>query len=154
MSNVLGIILSATFWIGSPQPLPQDFQSPEQPLLYCFSGSEISDDVTAFFCRGLAAEGRARDRFDMVTEPEQAHAQIELMGVDSFATMGETTVLTKEEWSPEQQRIRVEAVLTVGDTVKTFIGEGDLYQAAAEVVEAIEKWIGKNPNAFSTAKRK
>lgn len=150
MSFVLGIILSAAFWVGPLQPL----EGPEQPHLYCFSGREISNDVTVFFCRGLAAEGRSRDRFDMVTEPEQAHAQVELMGVDAFATLGDTTVLTKEEWSPEQQRIRVEAVLTVGDTVKTFIGEGDLYEATAEVVEAIEKWIGKNSNAFGTAKRK
>jgi hypothetical protein len=152
MSIVLGIILSAAFWIGPPQPLPQPLlrplQGPEKPLLYCFSGSETSDDVTAYFCRRLAAEGREHNRFDVVTEREQAHAQIELRGVDSFATHGDVTVLTKDDWSPEQYRIRVEAVLTVGDTVKSFIGEGDLYEATAEVVEAIEKWVGKNPNAL------
>lgn len=148
MGIIIGIILSVAFWIGPPQPLPQPPQRPEKPLLYCFSESETSDDVTAYFCKRLAAEGRAQDRFDMVTEPEQAHAQIELKGVDSFATLGETTVLTKEDWSPEQWRIRVEAVLTVGDTVKSFIGEGDLYEATAEVVEAIEKWVGKNPEAL------
>ncbi len=148
MSIVLGIILSAAFWIGPPQPLPQPIPRPEKPLLYCFSGSETSDDVTAYFCRRLAAEGREHNRFDVVTEREQAHARIELRGVDSFYTHGEVTVLTKEEWSPEQYRIRVEAVLTVGDTVESFIGEGDLYEATAEVVEAIEKWVGKNPEAL------
>lgn len=144
MSIVLGIILSAAFSLGPP-PL----QESRRPLLYCFSGSETPDNLTAFFCRRLAAEGREQNRFDVVTEPEPAHAQIELVGVDSFAPFGETTFLTKEEWSPEQRRIRVEAVLTVGDTLKTFVGEGDLYQASAEVVEAIGKWVGKNANAFS-----
>ena len=144
MSFVLGIILSAGFSTG-----PHPIQESQHPLLYCFSGSETSDDVTAFFCRELAAEGRKQGGFEVAfTEPEQVGAQIELWGVDSFATMGETTVLTKEEWSPEQQRIRVEAVLTVGETIKTFVGEGDLYEATDEVVEAIEKWVGKNPTAF------
>ena len=158
MSIVIGIILSVAFWIGPPQPLPQALpqllRRPEKPLLYCFSRSETSDDVTAFFCKRLAAEGRKQNQFDVVTEREQAHAQIELRGVDSFATHGEATVLTKEAWSPEQYRIRVEAVLTVGDTVKSFIGEGDLYEAAGEVVEAIEKWVGKNPEALGEPSRK
>ena len=148
MSVVFGIILSVAFWIGPPRPLPQPLQRPEKPLLYCFSESETSDDVTAYFCKRLAAEGRKQNRFDVVTERDQAHAQIELRGVDSFYTHGEATVLTKEAWSPEQHRIRVEAVLTVGDTVESFTGEGDLYEATGEVVEAIEKWVGKNPEAL------
>ena len=65
MSIVLGIILSAAFWIGPPRPLPQPLQRPEKPLLYCFSESETSDDVTAYFCKRLAAEGRKQNRFDV-----------------------------------------------------------------------------------------
>ena len=144
MSMVASILLLAGLWMSPSRPL----QEPAKPILHCLGGSDVSDDLSAYFCRRLGEEGQAQERFEVVTEREPSDARIELKSVDSFASQGEITVLTKEEWGPEQERVRVEAVLTLGETVTSFTGEGDLWEATAEVVEAIHKWVRSHPDDF------
>jgi hypothetical protein len=146
MSTNAAIMFLSVFWMALSLPAPA---TEERPLVYCFGCDETADEVSAYFCKQLAEQGRKENTFEPAGERDAAHAEVELKGIDPFSTYGETTVLSKgADWSPEQHRIRAEAVLRVGQTTRSFTGEGTLYEATAEVVEAIETWIRENPDAF------
>jgi hypothetical protein len=116
--------------------------------VYCHGAEEIAEEVRAYFCKQLGKEGTREKAFELVDERELGQVEVELKGIDAFSSHGRATVLTKpDEWSPEQSSMRAEAILRVGETTKTFTGEGTIYQATAEVVQAIDRWIRNNKDA-------
>ena len=110
-----------------------------EPLpVYCVDEPDEEMPATTYFCRELEARGQDKASLELV-EREEAEVEVELVGVNAYATAGMATVLlSEEEWTPQQKRVRAEAAVKIGKWRKSFTGEGDLYDAIDEVVGAVE----------------